>query len=84
MVESKKADASKTAEQQPKEQQKKEAAADLLEADDLFEEFGNGEWHGAKDDEGAPLWEADWEDENVADDFTARLKAELDTRGMKE
>ncbi|KXZ41796.1 hypothetical protein GPECTOR_280g738 [Gonium pectorale] len=67
------------AEQKPKEQ-----AADLLEADDLFEEFTNEEWHAAKDDEAVPLWEADWEDENVADDFPARLRAELDQRGMKE
>ncbi|PNH12327.1 hypothetical protein TSOC_000741 [Tetrabaena socialis] len=58
---------------------KEQAVADLLEADDLFE----AKWHSAKDEEQVPLWEADWEDENVADDFAARLRAELD-KGMKE
>lgn len=58
-------------------------AENLLEADDLFEEFSNEDWNAAKGDEDMPLWEADWEDENRADDFAARLRSELD-RGMKE
>jgi hypothetical protein len=42
------------------------------------------EWQAAKDDEAMPMWEADWEDENVADDFAGRLKQELDGARMKD
>ncbi|KAG2427651.1 hypothetical protein HXX76_012301 [Chlamydomonas incerta] len=83
MTDSKKPVAAK--EPEAKEEAKpQEPVADLLEADDLFEEFGTSEWQAAKDDESVPLWEADWEDENVADDFAGRLKQELDGARMKD
>ncbi|KAG2487054.1 hypothetical protein HYH03_014300 [Edaphochlamys debaryana] len=83
MTDAKKDDAKgKATENGAEKVEKKEV--DILEADDLFEEFGNEEWHAAKDDESVPLWEADWEDENVADDFTGRLKAEVERGVMKD
>lgn len=38
---------------------------------------------GAKEEERAELWQADWDDEETTEDFQAKLKQELD-RDMKE
>lgn len=55
-----------------------------LDDDDLFEEFQAEDI--AKADSvtnKAALWEADWDDEDVRQDFQLKLKDELD-RAMKE
>mmetsp|Transcript_20374 Transcript_20374/g.61390 ORF Transcript_20374/g.61390 Transcript_20374/m.61390 type:complete len:84 (-) Transcript_20374:304-555(-) len=49
-----------------------------LEEDDEFEEFDTEDWSPAEEDPNVEkLWEDDWDDDNVGDDFTARLRAEL-------
>mmetsp|Transcript_20286 Transcript_20286/g.51931 ORF Transcript_20286/g.51931 Transcript_20286/m.51931 type:complete len:85 (-) Transcript_20286:112-366(-) len=51
-----------------------------LEEDDLFEEF---EHEAVEDVEGegpTSLWAPEWEDEELGDQFTARLKAELSAK----
>ncbi|GBF91150.1 hypothetical protein Rsub_04819 [Raphidocelis subcapitata] len=65
-----------------------EVAKDLaLEEEDAFEEFAS---HVVKDDahaaeeENQELWTADWDDEEVGDDFQQRLQRELGRHAMKE
>ncbi|XP_065053909.1 26S proteasome complex subunit SEM1-like [Rhopilema esculentum] len=54
----------------------------LLEEDDDFEEFPAEEWKAAdEDEEDAKLWEDDWDDDNVDDDFSKQLRAELEKHG---
>jgi 26 proteasome complex subunit DSS1 len=57
----------------------------LLEEDDEFEEFETEDWNeNEKDVESEPnLWEDNWDDDNVEDDFTLQLRAELEKRGQK-
>jgi 26 proteasome complex subunit DSS1 len=50
----------------------------LLEEDDEFEEFETEDWqqddkatHGEKD---VNLWEDNWDDDNIEDDFTIQLR----------
>lgn len=38
---------------------------------------------GSKEDEGQELWQPDWDDEDSAQDFAAKLRQELD-RNMKD
>ena len=50
----------------------------LLEEDDEFEEFPAEDWTGADEDQGdVNVWEDNWDDDNVEDDFSSQLKAEL-------
>lgn len=42
------------------------------------------EWHAARNDEVEPLWQLDWDDEAVGNDFLGRLKGELAKGKMKE
>ncbi len=56
-----------------------DAAADLLDEDDEFEEFVADTWDAA-DEEAAgeqPLWTDDWDDDDVDDQFASQLRAEL-------
>ncbi|KIZ06609.1 hypothetical protein MNEG_1343 [Monoraphidium neglectum] len=57
-----------------------------LEEDDAFEEFAShvvkDEAHAA-DEENQELWQADWDDEEVGEDFQQKLQRELG-RHMKE
>lgn len=58
----------------------------LLEEDDEFEEFEAEDWNeSAKESEEteANLWEDNWDDDNIEDDFTIQLRNELDKRGQK-
>ncbi|KAJ9509262.1 hypothetical protein QJQ45_027714 [Haematococcus lacustris] len=55
-----------------------QVTADAFE-EDTFEEFELAESSAADvKDEPAGLWEADWDDEDVGEDFQQRLRAELD------
>ncbi|EGD81887.1 hypothetical protein PTSG_02573 [Salpingoeca rosetta] len=50
----------------------------LLEEDDEFEEFATEEWgESEKLPQDAHIWEDDWDDDNMEDDFSKQLKEQL-------
>ncbi|XP_055995774.1 26S proteasome complex subunit SEM1-like [Ostrea edulis] len=54
----------------------------LLEEDDEFEEFPAEDWTGAdEEEEDVNVWEDNWDDDNVEDDFSSQLRAELEKQG---
>ncbi|KDR23221.1 26S proteasome complex subunit DSS1 [Zootermopsis nevadensis] len=56
----------------------------LLEEDDEFEEFPAEDWAGKdEDEEDISVWEDNWDDDNVEDDFSMQLRAELEKQGVK-
>ncbi|NP_001078914.1 26S proteasome complex subunit SEM1 [Xenopus laevis] len=55
----------------------------LLEEDDEFEEFPTEDWTGFDEDEDTHVWEDNWDDDNVEDDFSNQLRAELEKHGYK-
>ncbi|XP_009463503.1 PREDICTED: 26S proteasome complex subunit DSS1 [Nipponia nippon] len=40
-------------------------------------------WTGLDEDEDAHVWEDNWDDDNVEDDFSNQLRAELEKHGYK-
>ncbi|XP_058129171.1 26S proteasome complex subunit SEM1 [Anopheles ziemanni] len=51
----------------------------LLEEDDEFEEFPAEDWVGNKEDEEElSVWEDNWDDDNVENDFNQQLRAQLE------
>ncbi|KAF6017117.1 hypothetical protein EB796_024568 [Bugula neritina] len=62
----------------------KKANVDLLEEDDEFEEFPAEDWgKDQEDDSDKKIWEDNWDDDNVEDDFTLQLRHELQQQGHK-
>ncbi|KAK9808492.1 hypothetical protein WJX73_000817 [Symbiochloris irregularis] len=59
--------------------EKPKAQAPTLEEEDIFEDFADQEQAEQEETGKLRLWEADWDDEDVGDDFAQRLKAELKT-----
>lgn len=60
------------------------AERDILDEDDDFEEFEVEDWDASKDGnaaEDAQLWEDNWDDDDVEDDFSIQLRAELNKIG---
>ncbi|XP_062519382.1 26S proteasome complex subunit SEM1-like [Corticium candelabrum] len=56
----------------------------LLEEDDEFEEFPIEDWMATDEDPGdAHVWEDNWDDDNVEDDFSQQLRAELEKNGIQ-
>ncbi|XP_066996415.1 26S proteasome complex subunit SEM1 [Anabrus simplex] len=56
----------------------------LLEEDDEFEEFPAEDWTAKEEDEeDISVWEDNWDDDNVEDDFSMQLRAELEKQGIK-
>lgn len=56
----------------------------LFEEDDEFEEFPAEDWEeGEEDQTDKQLWEDDWDDDNIEDDFSVQLRAELERLGHK-
>ncbi|XP_077544128.1 uncharacterized protein LOC144156157 [Haemaphysalis longicornis] len=56
----------------------------LLEEDDEFEEFPAEEWTAkAEDSQDVNVWEDNWDDDNIEDDFSQQLRAELEKQGFK-
>ncbi|XP_025746419.1 26S proteasome complex subunit SEM1 [Callorhinus ursinus] len=55
----------------------------LLEEDNEFKEFPEEDWAGLDEDEGARVWEDDWDDDSADDDFSNQLGAELQKHGYK-
>lgn len=50
-------------------------------ADNEFEEFLKEDWSGLGEDEDAPIWEDNWNDDNIKDDVFSQLQAELEKHG---
>ncbi|KAJ3130263.1 hypothetical protein HK098_004310 [Nowakowskiella sp. JEL0407] len=49
-----------------------------FEEDDEFEDFAVEDWDAAAEDKEDPqLWEDSWDKEEIDDDFTRQLRAEL-------
>ncbi|CAG8450910.1 15414_t:CDS:2 [Rhizophagus irregularis] len=47
------------------------------EEDDEFEEFIAEDWNETEEDQETHLWEDNWDDEDVEDDFSKQLRAEI-------
>jgi len=63
---------------------KKAVDLGLLEEDDEFEEFPAEKWE-SKDEDPADVnvWEDNWDDDTVEDDFSIQLRSELENQGVK-
>lgn len=69
-------------ETEKKKEVEKKSDLGALEEDDDFEEFPTEDWK--EDQENADdlhVWEDDWDDDNVEDDFSQQLRAELQKNG---
>ncbi|XP_017152936.1 probable 26S proteasome complex subunit sem1 [Drosophila miranda] len=71
-----------------KEKEKEEATnkgedLGLLEEDDEFEEFPAEDFRVGDDEEELNVWEDNWDDDNVEDDFSQQLKAHLESKKME-
>ena len=56
-----------------------------LEEDDEFEEFENDEWDAAEEETAdIEQWENDWDDDDLTDDFSKQLRAELEKFAKKK
>lgn len=61
--------------------EKQEQPRRTLEEDDEFEDFPVDSWNqeeNLKETASTNLWEEDWDDVEVEDDFTTELKSELE------
>lgn len=57
----------------------KDIALDALEEDDEFEEFETENWPDERDaDREEKMWQDDWDDDAIEDDFSKQLRAELE------
>ncbi|PAA93164.1 hypothetical protein BOX15_Mlig009011g1 [Macrostomum lignano] len=59
----------------------------MLEDDDEFEEFPTEDWgpadeEGSDDPDAVNVWEDNWDDDDVEDDFSKQLRAELAKQGF--
>ncbi|RIB20520.1 DSS1/SEM1 family-domain-containing protein [Gigaspora rosea] len=72
-------ESSKTSQQQTSAQPQKVSIPHLgaLEEDDEFEEFAAEDWNETEEDQETHLWEDNWDDEDVEDDFSKQLRAEI-------
>ncbi|GAB1606696.1 26S proteasome complex subunit SEM1 [Argonauta hians] len=54
----------------------------ILEEDDEFEEFPAEDWNGAEEEKNdINVWEDNWDDDNIEDDFSKQLRAQLELQG---
>merc|ERR1712108_80038 len=66
------------------EDKKKTVDLGLLEEDDEFEEFPAEEWEKKDEDAGdVNVWEDNWDDDTIEDDFSVQLRSELQSQGVK-
>ncbi|GMI29105.1 hypothetical protein TrCOL_g7496 [Triparma columacea] len=57
---------------------------EAIEEDDEFEEFTPANWDTAENDkDDAQHWQDNWDDDDIEDEFTATLRAELESSAMK-
>jgi len=68
--------------EQQKDQPKDKVDLGLLEEDDEFEEFPAEDGQGKGEDEDLTIWEDNWDDDNVEDDFCKQLKNELEKQKL--
>lgn len=62
----------------PQEAAKQAEQQQQIVEEDEFEEFEAEDWDARQEDpKNQALWEQDWDDDNINDDFSQRLKAEL-------
>lgn len=67
-----------TKKEEDKTQKKPEPLVEAIEEDDEFEEFAPSKWGPADEDaEDAQQWQDNWDDDDIEDDFTKHLRAEL-------
>lgn len=70
--------------EQKQETSKPQQPAKPMEDDDEFEEFDVEDWKQEDEDPAkAELWEADWDDTSVSDNFSQQLRAELQKNSKK-
>ena len=63
---------------------KKSIDLGLLEEDDDFEEFPSEKWDKNEEDTtDVNVWEGNWDDDNVEDDFSTQLRGELKNQGFQ-
>uniref|UniRef100_A0A673UHG3 26S proteasome complex subunit SEM1 n=1 Tax=Suricata suricatta TaxID=37032 RepID=A0A673UHG3_SURSU len=55
----------------------------MYREDHGFEGFPADDWSGLDEGEGVPLWEDNWDDENVEGEFSCQLGAGLEKRYCK-
>ena len=56
----------------------------LLEEDDEFEEFPAEDWTAAEEDKtDQNVWEDNWDEDDLEDDFSQQLRLELEKQGLK-
>ncbi|KAJ2546625.1 26S proteasome complex subunit SEM1 [Coemansia sp. RSA 1933] len=59
--------------------------ANMLEEDDEFEEFEIEDWNeDAEDKEDVTLWDDNWDDDDLEDDFSKQLRVELEKTSQPE
>jgi 26 proteasome complex subunit DSS1 len=57
---------------------------EAIEEDDEFEEFLPAKWDASEEDaEDAQQWKDNWDDDDIEDDFTKNLRAELTKNSEK-
>mmetsp|Transcript_8995 Transcript_8995/g.8029 ORF Transcript_8995/g.8029 Transcript_8995/m.8029 type:complete len:83 (-) Transcript_8995:109-357(-) len=61
--------------------QKEISALELLEEDDEFEEFEGTTWEALdkENEDSTALWQDDWDDDDISDEFTQQLRVQLDS-----
>ncbi|KAH8255704.1 hypothetical protein KR038_009054 [Drosophila bunnanda] len=73
----------KEKEKEKEETNNKSEDLGLLEEDDEFEEFPAEDFKVGDDEEELNVWEDNWDDDNVEDDFSQQLKAHLESKKME-
>ncbi|KAJ1902427.1 hypothetical protein LPJ66_000038 [Kickxella alabastrina] len=69
----------------PAAAQQKLTLAGALEEDDEFEEFDVEDWNeDAEDKEDVTLWDDNWDDDDLEDDFSKQLRVELERASNPE
>ncbi|KAJ2391506.1 hypothetical protein GGI23_005405 [Coemansia sp. RSA 2559] len=65
--------------------QQQTPVASMLEEDDEFEEFEIEDWNeDAEDKEDVTLWDDNWDDDDLEDDFSKQLRVELEKASQPE
>jgi len=65
-----------------KEVKKPDLGLGILEEDDEFEEFPAEDWNAEEEEpEAVNVWEDNWDDDNIDDDFSKQLRTELEKQG---
>ncbi|XP_015790880.1 26S proteasome complex subunit SEM1-like [Tetranychus urticae] len=53
-----------------------------FEEDDEFEEFPAEEWNEKDSDQEFTIWDDNWDDDDMKDDFSMQLKSELEKQKL--